>query len=492
MRIIFAYSGAENLGIEYISSFIKNRGHEVYLLFDPAIFSGGLSINNKFLSRIVSIDKDIVKRTIELRPDLVAFSAHTGNYRWCLNIAQTIRKLSDVPIVFGGVHTTAVPDRVLSNDFIDFAVIGEGEFPMLDLIEHLEKDAGCQELLDTPNICFKYQGNLHINNPRPYIRDLDALPFPDKDLFYKKVPSFEENYWITTSRGCPYNCTYCSNDVYHKLYCKEKQHIRRRSPNNVIEELSYFKKRGKVRLIVFSDDVFTVSKHWLEDFIEQYKSKISLPFFCSVHPLNITKETAFLLKEGGCWMVAMGVQSGSERIRTEVFNRRGSNEQIIKAISYIKDMGIKISVDNIFGAPSETEDDLKQGLDLYNRVKADRTLTFWLTYYPKTNIIDYAKSQKILLEKDIENIEEGYIGFTFDVGSVSSGKTPTYARYELLFQLQSLIHNDRIYSLLSRFLMLMPFKRLISRLIFFFNALKNNDVRILYWLRYLVVKKNTP
>lgn len=155
-------------------------------------------------------------------------------------------------------------------------------------------------------------------------------------------------------------------------------------------------------------------------------------------------------------------------------------------------MGIKLSVDNIFGAPSETEDDLNQDLDLYNIVKADRTLTFWLTYYPKTTIIDYAKSQKILSEKDIENIEEGYIGFTFNVGSISYDKIPIYSKYELLFQLRSFIHNDRIYSLLSRFLMLMPFKRLISRLIFFFNALKNNDVRILYWLRYLCAKKNIP
>lgn len=492
MKIVFIYSGAENLGIEYISSLIESKGHEVFLLFDPAIFSGDLTINSKFLSRIFSIDKNIIKRTIELKPDLIAFSAYTGNYRWCLNIAQGIKKLVKVPIVFGGVHTSAVPERVLSNDFVDFAIIGEGEFPMLDLIEHLKEGAGREELLDIPNICFKYQDNVHLNNPRPYIKDLDLLPFPDKALFYEKVPLFEENYLIITSRGCPYNCTYCSNNMYHKLYSKEKQHVRQRSPNNVIEELSYIKKRGIARLIVFADDVFTSSEHWLENFVEKYKSKINLPFFCSTNPSAITKEIVYLLKEGGCWLVTLGVQSGSERIRKEIFNRRISNSKIIEAISYIKEMDIKVSVDHIFGTPSETEDDLKQGLNLYNKVKADRILTFWLTFYPRTKIIDYAKEQKILSDKDIENIEKGDSGFTHDIGSVSSDKIQIYAKYELLYQLRHLVYNDKLYSLLSRFVTIIPFKRPISKLIIFLNALKNNDIKFFYMVRYLWAKKNIP
>ena len=234
MKIVFIYSGAENLGIEYISSVLKSKGHEVHLLFDPAVFSGDL-IESKIFSWAYNVDAKIIEKTIDLKPDVVGFSAYTANYRWCLNIAQRIRKLSSIPIVLGGVHTTAVPERVLANRFIDFAIIGEGEYAMLDLVDHLTNGNNVEALLGTPNICFRYKDEVHINPPRPYIQDLDKLPFPDKMLFYDKVPMLEEQYYISTSRGCPYSCTYCSNDMYHKLYCNENNHVRRRSPDNVIE-----------------------------------------------------------------------------------------------------------------------------------------------------------------------------------------------------------------------------------------------------------------
>ncbi|GBE17003.1 (Dimethylallyl)adenosine tRNA methylthiotransferase MiaB [bacterium BMS3Abin15] len=492
MKIIFIYNGAENLGIEYISSYLKSKGHEVYLLFDPAVFSGDYLINNKLFSRILNIEKKIIQKTIDLKPDIVAFSAFTGNFRWCLNIAQEIKKLSNVPIVFGGVHSTAVPDEVLSNDCIDFAVIGEGEHAMLDLLEHMEKGTGREALLNTPNICFTYQGDVHMNTPRPYIKDLDSLPFPDKFLFYDKVPFLEEKYLITTSRGCPYSCTYCSNNMYHKIYCTEKQHVRRRSPDNVIEELIYFKKRGRVKLVSFADDVFTFSKSWLEDFIEKYRSRINLPFFCSVHPLSITEEKAALLKEGGCCLVTMGVQSGSERIRKEVFERHGSNDKIIESINQLKNAGIKVSVDNIFGAPSETEDDLKESLELYKEAKTDRILTFWLTYYPKTSIISYAEDHDILSKNDIKNIEKGHTGFAHNTGSVSEDKIELYSKYEILFHIRSLIHNNRLFSLVSKVVIHIPFKKAATKIVALLNAVKNRDFKAFYLIKYIWSEKHVP
>lgn len=492
MTIVFIYNGAEHLGIEYISSFLKSKGHQVHLLFDPAVFSGEISINSKLLSRVFNLDDDIIKKTIELKPDIVAFSAYTGNYRWCLKIAQAIKRQLKVPIVFGGVHTTAVPERVLSNDFIDFAIIGEGEHAMFDLVCSLEKGFTTDERLNIPNICYKCRGDIRINEIRPYIKDLDSLPFPDKLLFYDKTLLFEELYIIMTSRGCPYDCTYCSNNMYNRVYCKERQSVRRRSPGNVIEELIYTKKRKIAKSIGFLDDIFTLSKPWLEEFMEEYKTKINLPFFCHVSPLTVTKEIASLLKEGGCWRITVGVQSGSERIRNEVFNRKGSNTKIIEVVSYIKDMGIDVSVDNIFGAPSETEDDLKQGLDLYNKVKADRILTFWLTFYPRTEIVNHAKKENILSDKDIENIEEGYVGYTNATGSVDKDKMAMYAKYELLFQLRSFISNDRLYFVLSKIASIVPFKKMMSMAVIVLNGIKNKDKRFFYILKYIWTKKNVP
>lgn len=492
MKIVFVYSGAENLGIEYLSNFLKSKGHEVHLLFDPATFSGDYLLNNKFISRAFNIDDKIIQGIMELSPGVVAFSAYTGNYRWCLNIAQRIKTISGIPVVFGGVHATAVPEEVLSNAFIDYVIIGEGENAMLDLVESLEKGDGSEALLNSPNVCLNYKGSLRINTPRSYIHDLDSLPFPDKFLFYDKVPLLEEKYLVTTSRGCPYSCTYCSNDMYHKLYCKEKQHVRRRSPDNVIEELVYFKKRGRVKLVSFTDDVFTFSRKWLEDFTEKYRSRINLPYFCSVHPLSITKEKAMLLKEGGCYLVTMGVQSGSERIRKEIFARQGSNEKIIESISHIKNAGIKISADNIFGAPSETEEDLKMGYELYKEAKTDRILTFWLTYYPKTSIIAYAQANNYLSEKEIENIEKGYTGFAHGTGSVSKEKVELYCKYEILFHLRSLVRSDRLFDMLSKLVVHLRFKKMATKVITLLNAIKNKDFKAFYLIKYVWAEKNTP
>ncbi|HIH14538.1 MAG TPA: B12-binding domain-containing radical SAM protein [Nanoarchaeota archaeon] len=491
MKVQFVYNGAENLGIECLSSFLKSNGHVTALLFDPAIFSGDQLINNKWLSRICSIDDLIVKRIADEKPDIIAFSCFTGNYRWCLSIAEKIKRVSQIPIIFGGVHVTAVPSEVLSNACVDYIVIGEGEYALLELVQYLENGKE-KKLSEISNLGYKQDGKLYLNNVRAYIKDLDSLPFPDKELFYNKVSLFAEHYYIMTSRGCPFNCTYCSNNLYHSTYASEKNQLRRRSPDNVIDELKIAKLMWHPKLIKFADDVFSSSKEWLQKFIPLYKSEINIPFFCSVHPNTMTPEIAKLLKEGGCWFVTMGVQSGSERIRKEVFHRFGTNEQIVKAIACIKDAGMTISVDNIFGAPSETEVDLKSSLELYCRTKPDRILTFWLTYYPGTEIIKIALDKNELSQEDINNANKGFIGFTHESGSVNKDKKKMYQKYAVLFQLRSLVKNNQVYCFIANFLSYMPFKDILVKLVILLNGFKNNDVMVFNAIKYICAKKKIP
>ena len=149
-------------------------------------------------------------------------------------------------------------------------------------------------------------------------------------------------------------------------------------------------------------------------------------------------------------------------------------------------------MDNIFGAPTETEDDLKQSINFYNITKPDRILPFWLTYYPKTHIIKYAKESNILSDEDIEMLEEGYIGLTHLTGSVKKEKIALYAKYQLLFQLRILFPNDITYNLFSKILMFFPYKRSISKFIMFLNQIKSGDSKFFYVLSQLFEKKNTP
>lgn len=494
MKIAFVYSGAENLGIEYLSAFIKSHGHTTSLFFDPAVFSSDVFINSKIIARIFNVDNKIINSVISLKPDLVAFSAYTGNYKWCLSIARSIKERIDIPIVFGGVHATAVPDKILENDFIDFVVVGEGEFAMLDLINHLSSNRSKEALAQVANIGFKLGDTTVVNKPRAYIKDLDLLPFPDKDLFFKKEPLFLNNpYMIMTSRGCPYSCNYCSNNMFQSLYSAENQHIRRRSPDNVIAELEGISRyNNKIKSVSFVDDIFTLSKPWLEDFIGKYRSRINLPFYCNIHPLAFNRDIARILKEGGCRLVFLGVQSGSERIRKEIFFRRETNDNIINAVNYLKEAKIKISADNIFGAPTEEESDLRKSLDLYKRIKPDMLLSFWLTYYPGTRIVSMAKKEGLLTDNDVKNINEGNIGFTHNMGSVDRKKIALYKRYELLFELLTIIRNDKMYDILSRAIIFLPFKKFISLSIYLITGLCNFRPWIFNKFRYAFSRHDAP
>lgn len=149
MNVLFIHNGAENLGIEYLSSFLKvTKGHNTYLLFDPTMFAEDQLITSKILARMFSKDNKIIRKAIDLSPDLIAFSSNTGNYNWCLKIARKIKKRIRVPIVFGGVHTTAVPWEVLKNNFIDYAIVGEGEFALIELMDHLTSKKDVSKILN--------------------------------------------------------------------------------------------------------------------------------------------------------------------------------------------------------------------------------------------------------------------------------------------------------------------------------------------------------
>jgi radical SAM superfamily enzyme YgiQ (UPF0313 family) len=493
MKILFIYNGSENLGIEYLSSFLKSKGHETTLLFDPQVFSPEQNVFDiKALDRIFSLDEKIIDQAVAMQPDLIGFSTFTSNYRWCLKIAAGIRKIAPIPIVFGGVHTTAATPRVLENDFIDFAVIGEGEYATLDLLGCLEKQTPRSEMLNIPNLCLRYEGKIFINPPRPYIKKLDSMPFPDKELFYDKVPMFEETYTALSSRGCPYDCTYCSNSMYHKTYCNEKIHIRKRSVGNLLEELTRVKARGKSKLIVFNDEVFGSSVKWLEEFADRYPSEVGIPFYCSLHPATVKKKIVDLLKKSGCWSLAIGVQSGSERIRKDIFNRHVSNKQIIEAIRLIKEAGIKVYVDNIFGAPTETEEDVEECLKLYLTTRPSRIQTHRLTYFPGTEIINCALQEKTITPESVKAVEEGFIGNLRIAGSIPKDKLRMYANYSILFHALTIFTDDETFNKVSKILLAIPFKRQVENFLMLMEAFKNRDFRLFNYIRYVWTKKNVP
>ena len=491
-KVLFLYLGTENLGIEALSSYLKMKGHETELLLDPAMFSGFVVYNNKLLSKVFdSGSEETFKRAIiNSSPDLVAFSVFTGNYLWALKWAKVCKELfPKAPVVFGGAHPTSPPSDVVMQDVVDCVVVAVVE----DAIEELLSGLNDGRLpSNVGNTLVKKDGQVVRNPVRPYIRNLDDYPFLDKELFYNKIPGLEECYLTMTSRGCPFRCTYCVNNIYNSLYEFEKGHVRRRSVDNVIEELKEVKRRGIAKKIFFGDDVFIFDKKWVAEFSEKYKKEIDLPFWCTAYPTVVDRDTIQLLKKAGCWLITMGVQSGSPRVRNKVFCRAETNETIVNASKIIKESGIVLGIDNIFGAPSETEDDLLASLELYAKIKPDRIHTFWLTYFPKTAILDKAFQEGLVTVDDIARIKEGHVG-QFDFGGSINNGVKMYLKYEFIYHFLSLVrYNERIWRAVLKWKRFVPASVFVNKMLISFDSIKNRDSKFFYLIKTLFFKRNVP
>lgn len=491
MKVALITTGQENLGVEYLSSSIKRRGHEVRLFFDPQTFGGGIFLKIDFLKRVFDLQDKIVAKVLEWQPDIIGFSCMTHNYYWSLQVARRIKEhTSTIPIIFGGIHPTSVPEEALSHSCVDMVAVGEGEASFAELIDNLENKT---LLPDVKGIYFKINGEIVQNPPYPPIQDLDSLPYPDKNLFYDKVPSFLEidSYSIMASRGCPFSCTYCCNDILHKLY-KGHNILRRRSVDNVIEELRLAKGKFNFPEVFFQDDVFPYDLAWLEEFSERYKKEINIPFQMIYHFKFTSEEHIRLLKSAGCYHIAFGVQSVSERIRREVCNRFYSNDEARGAINICKRNGIIVKVEHILGFPFETKDDLEEAAEFYRELSPDLIYTYWLVYYPGTSIVQKGKEAGLLSEEDLKDIVGGRRAFYHKGTSIKDRKL--LLTYQLLFDLVPLLPQKLHKWLTSRraFLKLIP-KGYISHFFLILMAgFKTKKPIFSRYMRLMLSRKNVP
>lgn len=389
MKIAFLYSEMETLGIQYISSVLKLKGHETELFFDPVLFMDTVT-RNRFLGDRFDYGKKLIANLEKYEPDLIAFSVMSVNYEWACSLAERIKKRLNVPVVFGGIHPTALPQEVLSNSFVDLVVCGEGEQAMLELVEC---GINRETFSRIKNLCYREGTKIVCNPLRDLEKDLDKLPFPDKNLFYNIMPYLKENYTLITSRGCPHHCTYCCNGYLNKLY--KGKYLRRRSPGNVIAELLWAKKKFGIKYVFFDDSTFSYDLAWLRAFAGEYCSKIGLPCFCWVYPSDVTPELISLLNAINCKAVEMGVESLDGKVRKEIFKRHYDNVSIENAIKLFNKSKIFCVVDNIKGCSGDLEEELRGMVRFYNRNRPQKIYIFEHRLFPKTELSEcWVREQK--------------------------------------------------------------------------------------------------
>ncbi len=404
MRVLFYYRGSEHIGMQSIMACLKSKGHLVELIYEPALGDNGY-IDIPFLNKFFYNEKLIVDKAVRFRPDLIAFSIITNLYIPIKNLAKKFKQvLPDVPIICGGIHPTSLPEETIKQDCFDMLCLGEGEGAMEDLLQRMREKRSYN---DVKNLWVKdASGHIHKNDKRPLIRPLESLPAPDKTLF-AKYGALTSRIMIMTTRGCPFACTFCVNSFRNATYAGEV-YLRQRSVKHVIDDLKKLVKTYKPEYIKFEDDVFAFNQKWLNEFKVAYRKHINIPFRCTITPSTAKDEILQSLKEAGCELVCMGVQSGNEKIRTKLLHRRHTDEIIIAAAQRIKKHGIKLQADFIFGFPEETPEDMWSSYELNEKLDAYNTSSYVFYPYPKTALADYSLKHGFLTKEDYDKIKEGY------------------------------------------------------------------------------------
>lgn len=392
-------------GIQCLSAYLKQHGHDVALVNDPNLFDNPW-VQYPLLSKIFEDPDYILQKINEHNPDLVGISAVTDDFGWGLKWAKRIKETLNIPIVFGNTHSTFHPEECLKHDCVDFIIRGEGEITLLELVSALE---GKLAFSDVQGLGYKDNGVIKINPMRPLIDDLDILPFPDKDLYYNEMPYLNFGYTTMTGRGCPYRCTFCDNNTSIKLYKDEvkqtQKWARRHSPQYVVDEILWAVKKYNIKHVRFNDEDFSYDRNWLREFCPLYKEKVGIPYFAWVYPNTIDEEMAKLLAESGCDAVEMGIQSGAENLRKEILHRRTKDTQIQTAMKALRKYKIRTTVDIIIGIPTETKEDLDATVRLLSEGNPWHIYAFWLRYYPSTEILSIAKERKLLTPEQIHKLE---------------------------------------------------------------------------------------
>jgi hypothetical protein len=404
MKVGFYVESYEHLGVEYLSAVLKEAGHETEMFFDPRLFNDS-SFSIPVFAKWLNVEDLLLDEICNADLDLLCFSVVTDNYSSALRMAARVKEEINITTMFGGIHATSVPERVIKRPEVDYVIVGEGEGAIVDLVTAL---ANGERDFSFPNLHYiNGRGEEVANAARPTIMDLDELPFPDKEAFYSKVPAFhQKRYSTAASRGCVYACTFCNNNFYKKMYKGKGRWQRRRSVDNLIAELEWAQERYDIERIQFFDEIFVDHHDWLEEFADKYPKAIGKPFFAWAYPKYCKPEMIELLEKAGCCEVNIGVQTINEYTKRKRLKRGEKTEKVAEAAALFKNSSILLSTGNILEIPGQP---IEEGLELaefYANNRVDMTYVGFMRYYPRTEIIDIGIEEGVLTADDVEMIEE--------------------------------------------------------------------------------------
>jgi len=368
------------LGLAYLAAVARECGWE------PRIVDG--LTENPSQQELIGLMKGF-------QPDVVGLTATTTAIYDAYEVAKIAKEVNpEVKVLIGGPHATFMAEEVLREcPYIDVVVRGEGEETLREILSAFEKDGS---LRDVAGITYREGGAVRENPPRKLIENLDDLPIPAYDLLpmSKYVIGKVRFAAIMTSRGCPYNCVFCSSSLqFGKRW-------RAHSPERVLEELRILREKHGVREIEFLDDTFTLNqKRAIELSRRIVEEGLDISWSASSRVNTFSREVGEAMHRAGAHTVYFGIESGSEK--TLKFIGKGiTRRQAIDAVKAAKDSGLNALGSFVIGFPYETEEDIKKTIRFSNKVGVDLAQFTIATPYPGTRLWDVALKNKLLLTRN--------------------------------------------------------------------------------------------
>ena len=375
-RFSVVFDKTQPIGLAYIAAVLERAGYEVKIIDAKA---------EQF-----SIDNTL-KSVADFNPDIIGISCTTPEFCIATELARRIKSSGDYPLIIGGPHVSAIPEEAMQEGCFDYGVIGEGEETCLELVNAITEGRR-EDIPAIKGIIFKDGSTFKRTPPRPYIEDLDSIPHPARHLlpglrryrysWYKYLPTAT----VITSRGCPYQCTFCDRAVFGNK-------LRLRSIGDILEEIESLVKDYGVRGIDIADDLFTITPQRVYDFCNGLqKRSLEVAWLCLGRVDRVDQKMLAAMKKAGCWQIGYGIESGNQMILDRI-KKDITLEAVEKAVRWTREAGIRTMGFFMLGLPGDGPVSMQDTLNFARSLGLER-ISFCITRpFPGSELYRTALSQ---------------------------------------------------------------------------------------------------
>jgi len=390
--------------------------------------------------------EEIIQTVQGQKPDVIGITIMTTKIASAIRTVRILKEnFSDIPIIVGGPHATLIPEQCFKVDSIDYVMQGESERTILSFLSFI---AGALDIKKVNNLSYRDSlGKIVHNEPEKLIETLDEIPFPDREsLLYLPNYSSEDLGIIMATRGCPYGCTYCAHMFGRR--------VRKRSVENVLDEMLLLKKKYGAIQISFKDDTFTVDKEWTTELCHKLiEIDCGINWDCTTRVDTVDETLIKLMKKAGCNDIRIGIETGSQRILDET--KKGITFNQVKSITKKLNKNRMMWTGYfMYGLPSETVEDIQSTYTFMQELNPNYAGLGLYNPFPRTELFDQGIKLGLLEENvDIDyffktNPKDYY--FKDPTKRVSDIEPDEFKKIEIKIQEAFDLHNKKISNLARR------------------------------------------